>query len=262
MSPDLDRTTQCAPQLKSPLRTALRDVYSGFVGLTHNGMAIAGMLLATVVITLSARPDLRQVGERELLTWLQYRQEAEMSTEQVATIIAEPGAAERATALIPTNLPKQQANVAYWLSKKYRVAPEPLGVLVAEAFNVGERVRLDPTLLLAVMAIESRFNPFAQSPVGAQGLMQVLTKVHTDKYEDFGGLRPGVQSARRRESVARLRQASRFDRRRSSPVCGCSFIRRQRLHQQSHGGTSAHSKCCIGKAHAKGVSRLLARTCG
>ncbi|MEZ5703683.1 MAG: transglycosylase SLT domain-containing protein [Burkholderiaceae bacterium] len=42
-------------------------------------------------------------------------------------------------------------------------------MLVAEAFDVGERVHLDPTLLLAVMAIESRFNPFAQSPVGAQG---------------------------------------------------------------------------------------------
>jgi soluble lytic murein transglycosylase-like protein len=37
------------------------------------------------------------------------------------------------------------------------------------------------------MAIESSFNPFAQSSMGAQGLMQVRTSIHTDKYEDFGG---------------------------------------------------------------------------
>ena len=187
MSSNLNSATKSAPTLKSPLRTALSDIYSGFVALTHNGMAMTGMLLAMVAISLSARPDLRQEGERQLLTWLQDRQSAEMVAAQEPVIEPEPAAAERATALIPTNLPKQQANVAYWLSKKYRVAPEPLGVLVAEAFDVGERVRLDPTLLLAVMAIESRFNPFAQSPVGAQGLMQVLTRVHTDKYEDFGG---------------------------------------------------------------------------
>jgi hypothetical protein len=58
---------------------------------------------------------------------------------------------------------------------------------VAEAYEIGERTKIDPTLLLAVMAVESGFNPFAQSPVGAQGLMQVMTGVHSDKYENFGG---------------------------------------------------------------------------
>jgi hypothetical protein len=94
---------------------------------------------------------------------------------------------DRATASNPQDLPKQQAAVAYWLSKKYRVAPEPLSALVIEAYEIGVRTKLDPTLILAVMAIESGFNPFAQSAVGAQGLMQVMTQVHSDKYESFGG---------------------------------------------------------------------------
>ncbi|RYF68441.1 MAG: lytic transglycosylase domain-containing protein, partial [Comamonadaceae bacterium] len=78
--------------------------------------------------------------------------------------------------------------VAYWLSRKYRVAAEPLSVLVSEAYEIGARTQLDPTLILAIMAVESSFNPFAQSHVGAQGLMQVMTRVHGDKYESAGGV--------------------------------------------------------------------------
>ncbi|OGB13944.1 MAG: lytic transglycosylase [Burkholderiales bacterium RIFCSPLOWO2_12_67_14] len=172
---------------KAALRAALGDVSRGFFDITHNGLALLGTLLAVGLITLAARSDLRTSAEQQLLGWLLERQQMTAEALDVAAFNPEPSAIERVTAAQPTDLPKQQANVAFWLSRKYRVAPEPLSVLVAEAFDVGQKARVDPTLILAVMAIESRFNPFAQSPVGAQGLMQVLTRVHTDKYEDFGG---------------------------------------------------------------------------
>ena len=159
------------------------DIAHGFFDITHNGFALLGLVLVFAVITLTARPDLRQAGENQLISWLQERHDANT----VYAEYVEPDAVDRATAAEPKDLPKPQAAVAFWLARKYGVAPEPLSVLVAQAFEIGLKTKLDPTLILAVMAIESRFNPFAQSPVGAQGLMQVMTKVHTDKYESFGG---------------------------------------------------------------------------
>ena len=166
--------------VRSSLANIADDIAQGFFEITHNGFALLGLAVVFAVITLTARPDLRQAGEFRLMTWLQARQEAIVG-------FTEPDAIERATAANPTDLPKQQAAVAYWLSRKYGVAPEPLSVLVSEAFEIGQKAKLDPTLILAIMAIESGFNPFAQSPVGAQGLMQVLTRVHRDKYDNFGG---------------------------------------------------------------------------
>lgn len=148
---------------------------------SHNGFALLGLALAFVVIGLSAQPELRRSLEFKATAWLQDRQFAFLGME------ARADAVERATAVDPKDLPRQQAAVAYWLSTKYRVAPEPLAALVAEAYQIGDKAQVEPVLLLAIMAIESGFNPFAQSPMGAQGLMQVMTKVHVDKYEGFGG---------------------------------------------------------------------------
>ncbi len=167
--------------MSSSLRQALAAVTKGFFQLTHNSFALIGLAVLFAAMALVARPELRQVGEIKLFSWLQERQQ------EVSGMVSDLVASDRATAADPRELPKQQAAVAFWLSKKYRVAPEPISALVSEAYSMGTRFKLDPTLILAVMAIESGFNPFAQSHVGAQGLMQVMTKVHSDKYQSFGG---------------------------------------------------------------------------
>lgn len=163
------------------LRVFASDVAHGFFEITHNGFALLGVAVVFATLTLLARPELREAAEAQLIGWLQERQAV------INGFVSQTDAVERATAVDPNTLPKQQAAITYWLSKKYSVAPEPLSALVAEAYETGARAHLDPTLILAVVAIESGFNPFAQSQMGAQGLMQVMTKVHSEKYQNFGG---------------------------------------------------------------------------
>lgn len=147
----------------------------------YRSLSSLGLLVVIAAIALVFRPDWRNVSEWHLLSWLQERQI------ELTGLGSEMDAIDRVTAVNPNKLPKNQADLALWLSKKYRVAPEPMSALVAQAFETGQRLQLQPTLILAVMAVESGFNPFAQSSMGAQGLMQVMTQVHTDKYESFGG---------------------------------------------------------------------------
>ena len=171
--------------VQSGLGTVVDDIARGFFVITHSSFALLGLVVAFAVVTLMARPDLRDAGEVKLMAWLQERRAPVV--EPASFTPREPVVAERPVADKPKALSSQQAAVASWISKKYSVAQEPVGTLVAEAFEIGHNVKLDPTLILAIMAIESGFNPFAQSPVGAQGLMQVMTQVHHDKYAKIGG---------------------------------------------------------------------------
>lgn len=77
--------------------------------------------------------------------------------------------------------------IAEFLAKRYRVSQDVTFDLVSIAHAAGHQMGLDPLLIIAVMAVESRFNPIAESVAGAKGLMQVIPKYHTDKLQEFGG---------------------------------------------------------------------------
>ena len=163
----------------------LRDVGGGLFEVSHNMLALLGLLVLAVVAFAVGRADLRTSFEQQALGWLQERHAERQGPE-----LLDPPADQAMVRTLASELhtlSRPQIAVTLWISRRYRVAPEPVARLVQEAWSVGQRAGLEPTLLLAIMAIESGFNPFAQSPVGAQGLMQVMTRIHNDKYESMGG---------------------------------------------------------------------------
>jgi hypothetical protein len=169
--------------------TFARDVGTGLLEVSHNSLAIVGLaVVCGTVLFSAARPDLREGAEQRMLGWLLARQEARQAGDAPPEP-ANPDAAARVAVADLSSLSKQQASVATWLARRYRVAVEPVSRLVQEAWDSGQRAGVDPTLVLAIIAIESSFNPFAQSSMGAQGLMQVMTRIHDEKYERFGGSR-------------------------------------------------------------------------
>lgn len=74
-----------------------------------------------------------------------------------------------------------------FVARRYHVSQDAAFDLVTLAHSAGRQLHLDPLLIIAVIAVESRFNPIAESRAGAKGLMQIIPKYHGDKLEEFGG---------------------------------------------------------------------------
>jgi len=105
-------------------------------------------------------------------------------------VLAEPAQSEAApvaAAALDSPLEREQRVVTEYIAKRYRVSDEAVAGYVALAYQAGAQYSVDPLLILAVMAIESSYNPVAESSVGARGLMQVMPKYHLEKLLDRGG---------------------------------------------------------------------------
>ena len=138
----------------------------------------------------ATRATLALVGFAAVAGYLLMPQSAQPQSwvaENTAAESAAGGASAPLQGAAESPLEQEQRAVTEYIAKRYRVSDSAVSGFVTAAYRAGSQYSVDPLLVLAVMAVESRYNPVAESSVGAKGLMQVMPKFHLDKLVDHGG---------------------------------------------------------------------------
>ncbi|MCL2657295.1 MAG: transglycosylase SLT domain-containing protein [Betaproteobacteria bacterium] len=179
----------------TPMAALARRSGTVLLHFAHGSLVVAGLIVMVLVgarfadqgVSGLTLPDV--FGRHEVIA----RESA--AALPVEELESELGAVAAAEPVVVPRLSPEMGRVTDYLARRYKVSRAAIEPLILSALQTGRTVGLDPLLIIAVMGIESKFNPFAESPFGAQGLMQVVPRFHKDKIDPEAGEHPLLEPA-------------------------------------------------------------------
>ena len=129
-------------------------------------------LALAAAITMSWKPD---------SVWALLFPQAKAYAIAKSRMPAAPASPASETLPIEPALDPQAQKAAEYIASTYHIAKEASELIVRECFKSGKENSVDPLLVLAIIGVESGFNPISESEAGALGLTQTMPESHPEK---------------------------------------------------------------------------------
>ena len=155
--------------------------------LVQHILVIAALLFALALIAVAGHA--RPTGNLSSVATLNSARADFSIFAEAPEAVVTASSASAGSAAPSTLSPRMQGALEY-VKRRYHVSAEAILPVFEVAQLIGEARRIDPLLVVAVIGVESGFNPFAESAMGAQGLMQVIPRWHRDKMPEGAGEKP------------------------------------------------------------------------
>ncbi len=139
----------------------------------HGSLLTTGVLVAIAIAAL--------IGTGVLQDGTAVRRIQQWANAAAPFAVSAPAPLEEEDSAPAPALNARSRAIVEYVSKRYRVAAGAIAPIVQAAHDASAKAGLDPLLVIAVIAVESGFNPFKESVMGAQGLMQVIARFHPEK---------------------------------------------------------------------------------